>query len=119
MQASHDLEQQSICLTMCAMSVYVKGMQIWNFLCDDIKLVNTVAAFKRKCKNLLFKKCILYMSRCLLMLYFVYDFVTRIKINMCQGSIDKKLLTSNLSLSNIVYCRIVAKCACLYCIYCC
>ena len=26
------------------------------FLCDDLKMVNTVAAFKRKCKNLLFKK---------------------------------------------------------------
>ena len=29
---------------------------MWHSLCDDLKMVNTVAAIKRKCKNLLFKK---------------------------------------------------------------
>ena len=41
---------------MRAMSLCVKGMQVLNSLCDDLKIVNTVAAFKRKCKHLLFKK---------------------------------------------------------------
>ena len=40
----------------CAMYLCVKGMQVLNSLCDDLKIVNTVAVFKRKCKNLLFKK---------------------------------------------------------------
>ena len=38
------------------MSLCVKGVQAWNSLCDDLKMVTTVAAFKCKCKNLLFKK---------------------------------------------------------------
>ena len=51
-----DLEQQSVCSTMRAMSLCVKGVQVWNYLCDDLKIVNTVAAFKHNCKNLLLKK---------------------------------------------------------------
>ena len=53
-RARHDLERQTICSTMRETSLYVKGVQIWNSLCDDLKIVNIVAAFKRKCKNLLF-----------------------------------------------------------------
>ena len=45
---------------MRAMCLCVKGVQVWNSLSDDFKIVNTVAAFKRKCKNLLFKNT----SRC-------------------------------------------------------
>ena len=68
------------------MSLCVKGVQVWNYISDDLNIVNTVAAFKHTCKNLLFKKCLVvdhlsslyYMSRCLLMLYFVYAFVTSI-----------------------------------------
>ena len=86
MRASHDLERQSVCSTMRAMSLCVKGVQVWNYICDDLKTVNTFAAFKRKCKNLIFKKYLvvdhlsnyIYMSRCLLMLCFVYEFVTSI-----------------------------------------
>ena len=51
MRASHDLERQSVCSTMRAMSLCVKEVQVWNYLCDDLNIVNTVAAFKRKCKN--------------------------------------------------------------------
>ena len=40
---------------MRAMSLCVKGVQVGNSLCDDFKIANTVAAFKRKCKNLVFK----------------------------------------------------------------
>ena len=42
-----------VCSTMRAMSLGVKGGQVWNYPCDDFKMVNTVAAFKRKCNNLL------------------------------------------------------------------
>ena len=56
MRASHDLERHGVCSTMRAMSLCVKGVHVWNSLCDDLKMVNTVAAFKRKCENLLFKK---------------------------------------------------------------
>ena len=55
-RASHDLERQSVYSTMRAMSLYVTGVQVWNSQCDDLKIVNTVAAFKCKCINLLFKK---------------------------------------------------------------
>ena len=41
---------------MRPMSLCVKGVQVWNSLCDDLKMVDTVAAFKRKCNNNLFKK---------------------------------------------------------------
>ena len=34
MRASRDLERQSVCSTMRAMSHCVKGVQIWNSLCD-------------------------------------------------------------------------------------
>ena len=45
-------------MTEClrAMSFCVEGVQVRNSLCDDFKIVNIVAAFKRKCENLLFKK---------------------------------------------------------------
>ena len=46
-----------------AMSLCVKGVQLWNSMCDDLKIVNTVAAFKRKCKNLLFKKYLVERNR--------------------------------------------------------
>ena len=75
MRARHDLEGQRVCSTMRTMSLCVKEVKVWNSLCDDLKIVNTVAAFKGKCKNLLFKN---YMSRCFLMFYFVYEFVTSI-----------------------------------------
>ena len=41
---------------MPAMYLSVKGLQVWNSLRDGFKIVNTFAAFERKCKNLLFKK---------------------------------------------------------------
>ena len=71
---------------MRAMSLCVNAVQIWNSLCDDLTIVNTIAAFKRKSKNPLFKKYLVvdhlsklyYMSRCLLMVYFVFQFVTSI-----------------------------------------
>ena len=47
MQASRDLE----CSAMQSMSLCVKGVQVGNSLCEDFKMVNTVATFKRKCKN--------------------------------------------------------------------
>ena len=53
---SHGLERQTVCSTVQSMSLCVNGVQVWNYLCDDLKMVDTVAAFKRKCKNLLFKK---------------------------------------------------------------
>ena len=56
MRASHDLERQSVCSTMRAMSLCVKEVQVWNYLRDDFKIVFFVAGFKHKCKNLLFKK---------------------------------------------------------------
>ena len=37
-----------------SMSVCVKGLQVWNSLFDDFKMVNAATAFKRKCKNLIF-----------------------------------------------------------------
>ena len=56
MRTTHDLERQSVCSTMRSMYLCVKGVQVWNSLCDDLKMVDTVAAFKRKLRNLSFKK---------------------------------------------------------------
>ena len=60
---------------MRAVSLCVKGVKVWNSLCDDLKIVNTVAAFKRKCKSILFKK---YLLTILYVKMFVYEFVTSI-----------------------------------------
>ena len=51
------------------MSLCVKGEQVWNSLCDDLKIVNTVAAFRRKCNDLLFKKYLLDGPSLLTILY--------------------------------------------------
>ena len=56
MRANHDLERQRVCSTMRSMSLCVKGVQLWNSLCDHLKTTNTITEFKRKCKNLLFEK---------------------------------------------------------------
>ena len=50
------IERQIVCSTVRTLSLCVKEVQVWNSLCNDLKIVNTFAAFKRKCKNLLFKK---------------------------------------------------------------
>ena len=61
----------------------VKGMQVWNSLCDDLKMVNIVAVFKRKCKYLLFRK------------YLVVDHLSRNYI-MCKDVYLCYTLTMNL-----------------------
>ena len=50
------IQNDRVCSAMRAMSLCVKGVQVWNSLCDDIQMVNPIAAFKCKCNNLLFKK---------------------------------------------------------------
>ena len=39
---------QGVCSIVRAISLCGKGVQVWNYLCDDLKMVDTVAAFKRK-----------------------------------------------------------------------
>ena len=56
MRASEDLERVGSITR--ALYLCVKAVQVCNSLCDDLKIVNTVAAFKGKCKNLLFTKYI-------------------------------------------------------------
>ena len=55
-RANYDLEQQSVCSIMRAMSLCVNGVRFWNSLCDHLKTINNITAFKRKSKNLLFEK---------------------------------------------------------------
>jgi len=43
-----------VCSTMQAMFLCANRVQIWNSLSGDLKIVKTVAAFKRKLKNSLF-----------------------------------------------------------------
>ena len=50
MRASRDLERQSVCSTIRAMSLCVKGVQVWNSLCDDLKMVNSIALFNINAK---------------------------------------------------------------------
>ena len=56
MRACHGLERHSVHSTMRATSLCIKGVHVWNYLCDDLQIVNTVVTFKCKCKYLLFKK---------------------------------------------------------------
>ena len=57
------------------MSPCVKGVQVWNSLCDDLKTVNIVTAFKRKCK-------IFYLRN--LVVVNKYNYATKKKYNMCK-----------------------------------
>ena len=59
MRASIDLERQSVCLICDQYISLCKSREMIEFsLCDDLKTVNTLSAFKRKYKNILFKNVV-------------------------------------------------------------